>query len=128
MNAGLLLLALLAVWYVAMAARMRAGLWGLVSLTLLTGLWMLGNGCASLAVAAGMPWYLEPISLIIAVSTLQAYSHLFEENVPPRANFEGHWMPVREFIWGDRGEVSLDECVAECQQCDARVSQRMNDC
>ncbi len=106
-NGGLILLALLATWYGAMAARMRAGLWAAVMFAMLAGLWMLSNGCASLALAAELPWYLEPITLIVAVSTLQAYSHLFEENVPPRANFEGHWKPVREFIWDDPTKVSL---------------------
>ncbi len=107
LNAGLVLLVLLATWYTAMAVRMRAGLWAVFSLAVLLGLWALGNLGAGWALAAGRPWFVEPLALIVAVSSLQAYSHLFERNVPPRANFEDHWLPVREFIWGDARELSL---------------------
>jgi hypothetical protein len=108
-NAGLVLLALLAAWYTAMAVKLRSGLWAGASLGVLAGLWTLGNACASWVLGGGaqLAWYLQPITLIAVVSGLQAYSHLFEEHVPPRANFQTRWLPVREFIWGDPAELSL---------------------
>ena len=110
-NAGLLLLALLATWYVAMARRLDNALWGAVVLALLGGLWVGANAGASsaLALARGgeLPWQHSPIVLIAIVSSLQAYSHLFEDNVPPRANFEEGWLPVRAFLWGEASELSL---------------------
>jgi hypothetical protein len=111
-NGGLLLLVLLLSWYVAMAVRMRARLWGVLSVTVLVSLWMLANVGASRAIAAGLPWYLEPILLMIAGATLQAYSHLFEPNVPPRANFTRHWMPARQFLWDGRGQLPLRQRIA----------------
>lgn len=112
MNAGLVVLALLAAWYTGMALKLRSGLWAGASLMVLAGLWVLANVCASLAVGAvgagaELAWYLQPITLIALVSGLQAYSHLFEEHVPPRANFQERWQPVREFIWGDPATTSL---------------------
>lgn len=101
-DGGLVLLVVLAAWYLAMAVRMRAWLWGLLSLALLGGLWLLASSCAELAIAVGLPWHLRPLTLIVATSLLQASSHLFEPNVPPRANFTDRWIPVREFLWGDR--------------------------
>jgi hypothetical protein len=109
-NGGLVLLALLSAAYTAMALKLRSGLWAGVSLVVLAGLWVLANSCASLAspvVGAELAWYLRPITLIVAVSGVQAYSHLFEPHVPPRANFSSRWLPVREFIWGDPAKVSL---------------------
>lgn len=111
-TAAPILLALLAVWYVAMAIRMQAKLWGLTTLALLAGLWAVANIGAASALAAGMPWYLEPLTLIVAVSLLQASSHLFETNVPPRANFRNRWIPAREFLWGDPRRVSLGRRLA----------------
>ncbi|WP_146658068.1 hypothetical protein [Enhygromyxa salina] len=109
MNAGLLVLALLAAWYVGMAAKLRSKLWGAVALAVLAGLWLVGTAGAWFAVGEGaeLAWYLRPITLIAAASGLQAYSHLFEANVPPRANFQDRWQPVREFIWGDPATVTL---------------------
>jgi hypothetical protein len=109
-NAGLLLLGLLATWYLAMAKVQRSGLWALCSLALLACLWMLGNGLGSAAASlpAGAPWYLRPLPLIGAVSLLQSCSHLFERNIPPRANFEQHWTSLRSFVWGE-GEVGLGQ-------------------
>lgn len=108
-NGGLLLLLFLASWYMAMAMHMRARLWGLVSLLVVVGLWMLANVGASLALASELPWYLEPITLMIGCATLQAYSHLFEDNVPPRANFTRHWMPARKFLWEGSGDLPLGQ-------------------
>lgn len=104
-----LLFVLLASWYLAMAVKLRSGVWAAVVLAALAGLWALGSASASWVAGldGGVPWYLRPLALIAAVSTLQAYSHLFEEHVPPRANFERRWLPVREFIWGDPRELSL---------------------
>lgn len=110
-NAGLVLLALLATWYVAMARTLSSSLWGGVVLALLGALWAGANAGADRALAhaaeGALPWYLSPLALIVIVSTLQAGSHLFEEHVPPRANFEDHWVPVREFIWDDPDTTSL---------------------
>lgn len=104
---GYLLLGLLGFWYAAMAARMRARLWGLLSLAVLASLWALATHGAELALAASLPWYLHPLTLIVAVSLVQAHSHLFEQHVPPRANFTKHWLPTREFLWGDARRVPL---------------------
>ncbi|MFV8749517.1 hypothetical protein ACNOYE_03075 [Nannocystaceae bacterium ST9] len=94
--ASLILLALLGAWYLAMAIRLRSAIWGLLSLTTSAGLCALAIAAASWATG----WYTSPILWIAAVSSLQAYTHLFEANVPPRANFERHWLPLREFLWG----------------------------
>jgi hypothetical protein len=105
---GLLVLAWCGFWYLRMAVRFRAIAWGALSLAVLLGLWTLGDGCASMARAAGVPWYLEPILLIALVSTAQAGSHGFERNVPPRANFSERWRSTREFVWGETDRSSLE--------------------
>ncbi|WP_181233573.1 hypothetical protein [Enhygromyxa salina] len=107
MNAGLVLLAVLAAWYTAMAVKLRSGLWAGVVLAVLAGLWLVANVCAGLVAGGELAWFLRPITLVAAVSAVQAYSHLFEEHVPPRANFQQRWQPVREFIWGDPATVTL---------------------
>lgn len=108
-SAGLVLLGLLGAWYLAMAVKLRDRLWAVVALGLLALTWAAGSSCASLVVEHyGLaPWYLRPLPLIAMVSTAQAYTHLFEEQVPPRANFEQRWLPVREFLWGTGSELSL---------------------
>jgi hypothetical protein len=109
LNGGLVLLVLLTTWYAAMAARLRNPLWGGVVLAVLAGLWLLANECARLATSAGaeLPIYFSPILLMLAVSLLLSASHLFERNVPPRANFERGWKPVHEFVWGDSEPLPL---------------------
>lgn len=97
-SAPLLLFAVLASWYVSMAATMRSLAWALVVLAVLAGLCGLGVTLARVAAPLG-PWA-SPAAWMLVVSTLQAYSHLFEAHVPPRANFERHWLPLREFVWG----------------------------
>lgn len=107
---GLVLLALLAAWYLAMAKQQRSAPWAVASLSLLAGVWLLGDGLGGWAASlpGGAPWYLRPLPLIFAVSALQSISHTFERNIPPRANFEQHWVSLREFVWGTR-ELSLGQ-------------------
>jgi hypothetical protein len=109
LNASMALLAVLAAWYLGMAIKLRSLPWAAITLPAVALLWMAGNGCAGLVCGLedGAPWYLRPLPLIAAVSVLQAYSHLFEDHVPPRANFVERWLPVREFIWGDPEQVPL---------------------
>lgn len=108
-GAALVLLAALATWYVAMAARWRSGLWAGAALVVLLGVAQLGCTAATWVMArdGGVPWYLQPIALMFAVSLAQACSHLFEDNIPPRANFEQHWIPKHSFVWGDSWATRL---------------------
>ena len=100
--ASLALLALLGTWYLSMAIKLRSPAWALVSLATITGLCALALSASTSSLASA--WYGNPLLLIVAVSSLQAYTHLFEANVPPRANFERHWLPLQEFLWGDRSQ------------------------
>lgn len=107
-NGGLILLALLSVWYIAMAAKLKNVAWGVGSTLLVTALWAAGNGLALATVDplahpgwAPTAWFANPLFLIAVVSLLQASSHLFERHVPPRANFRDVWMTTRDFLWGD---------------------------
>lgn len=43
-----------------------------------------------------------PILWALALSTVQAMSHIFED-VPPRVNGTHDWMTVRSFLWGPSG-------------------------
>lgn len=99
-GAALVLFGLLAGWYVLMAATMRGVAWGLVAVLVLTGL--CGAGLVAARVAAPFGAWASPALWMFVVSSLQAYSHLCEAHVPPRANFERHWLSVREFLWGKR--------------------------
>jgi hypothetical protein len=97
-SASLLLFVVLASWYAAMAATMRSVAWGLVAVLVLAGLCT--AGVVLVRVAAPYGRWANPFAWMLVVSTLQAYAHLFEAHVPPRANFERHWLPLREFVWG----------------------------
>lgn len=96
--AALVLFVLLATWYVTMAITLRNPLWAVVALAVLAGLCVAGVAAASRSSELG--GWANPLAWIVVVSSLQAYSHLFEAQVPPRANFERHWLPVDEFLWG----------------------------
>lgn len=105
-GAALVLFGLLAGWYVSMAATMRSSAWALVAVAVLAGL--CGAGLVGARVAAPLGAWASPAAWILVVSMLQAYSHLCEAHVPPRANFERHWLPLREFLWG-KPELSIGQ-------------------
>jgi hypothetical protein len=110
LNAGLVLLVVLALWYGALAVKLKSPLLGLVLAVWLGGLWAAGNTLYSLAFTLEpaartwwlpTPWYLAPLFWMGIVSGLQAWSHLGEPLVPPRANGTRRWLPVRSYILGD---------------------------
>jgi hypothetical protein len=107
-SASLAIAGLFAGWYVGMAIKFRSGLWALVSIAALTSLVLLANiGAQLVGEHAIVPWYLRPLPLMVAGAAMQAHTHLFEAHVPPRANFQQHWLPLRDFLWGDPSRRSL---------------------
>jgi hypothetical protein len=112
LNAGLALLLLLAIWYVALAVRVKSPLLGLLMCGWLVCLWLTGNTLYSLAFTLEpaarhwwlpTPWYLAPLFWMGIVSGLQAWSHIAEPLVPPRANGTRRWLSVRSYILGEPG-------------------------
>jgi hypothetical protein len=99
----------LATWYAALAASLRNALWGAVMIGIVASLTMLGNTLYGLAFTEAVgdrswwlptPWYFAPLLWMGVVSGAQAWSHIREPFVPPRANGTRDWIPVRDYIFG----------------------------
>ena len=109
LNAGLLMLVVLLVWYVGVAVKLRSSLLGVLMVPWLTTLWMAGNTIYSLTFTLDAaarswwlptPWYLAPLFWMGIVSGVQAWSHLGEPLVPPRANGTRQWLRLRAYVLG----------------------------
>lgn len=91
-NASLPAALVLAIWWAAWAVKERDAVWAVCGVGLAMALCALANAGVS-ALPGG------PVVWIVALSLLQAGSHIMEP-LPPRVSRSPHWLPVREYVWG----------------------------
>jgi hypothetical protein len=90
LNLGILLLAVLLIWYLRMDFRI-----GTAAVPALALLWLAGN---SISAAAGSSALQVSLAVIGVCSLLTSLSHSVEDVPPPLSNRGDQWAPVREWV------------------------------
>jgi len=108
-TAGLLLAGALFAWYASVARRLASPLLAVICAAWIAGSSAVGTGLYHLAFTLEpaartwwmpTPWYLAPLFWMGVVSSVQAWSHITEPLVPPRANGTDRWIAVEDYVHG----------------------------
>ncbi len=110
LNLSAVFAVLLAVWYTALAARVRSVVWGGTLLLAVAGLWAAGNtihgltfelDAAQRTVLSPSPLLFNPWLWAAGLSFLIAASHVREPDVPPRVSGTDAWVPLDRWLAGE---------------------------
>ncbi|VDI82422.1 Hypothetical predicted protein [Mytilus galloprovincialis] len=104
-NFALILLLVIGMSYIAMGFLHKCWQWGVVTFIVLAVLYMTGNLWYYSYCTYGNPWYnptnwyTNPLIWSYIISFVQAYSHIYEQEIPPYISGAGHWESLHLYLW-----------------------------